>query len=62
MVPTLQLTVSDYTIVSQVRIRKLLFRLFPIISVSQKIFSIFFLTMEKIGIGEKVFCYHNISN
>ena len=62
MVPTLQLTVSDYTIVSQVRIRKLLFRLFPIISVSQNFFYIFFLTLEKIGIDEKVICYHNISN
>ena len=27
-----------------------------------KIFSIFFLTLEKIGIDEKVICYHNISN
>ena len=40
----------------------LFFRLFPIISISQKIFSIFFLTLEKIGIDEKVICYHNISN
>ena len=39
-----------------------IFRLFPIISISQKIFSIFFLTLEKIGIDEKVICYHNISN
>ena len=39
-----------------------LFRLFPIISISQKNFSIFFLTLEKIGIDEKVICYHNISN
>ena len=39
-----------------------LFRLFPIISVSQKFFSFFFLTLEKIGIDEKVICYHNISN
>ena len=38
------------------------FRLFPIISISQKIFLIFFLTLEKIGIDEKVICYHNISN
>ena len=38
------------------------FRLFPIISISQKIFSIFFLTLEKIGIDKKVICYHNISN
>ena len=38
------------------------FRLFPIISISQKIFSIFFLTLEKIGIDEKVICCHNISN
>lgn len=38
------------------------FRLFPIISISQNIFSIFFLTLEKIGIDEKVICYHNISN
>ena len=40
----------------------MLFRLFPIISISQKFFSIFFLTLEKIGIDEKVICYHNISN
>ena len=33
------------------------FRLFPIISISH-----FFLTLEKIGIDEKVICYHNISN
>ena len=39
-----------------------IFRLFPIISISQKFFSIFFLTLEKIGIDEKVICYHNISN
>ena len=39
-----------------------IFRLFPIISISQKIFSIFFLTLEKIGIDEKVICCHNISN
>ena len=39
-----------------------LFRLFPILSISQKFFSIFFLTLEKIGIDEKVICYHNISN
>ena len=38
------------------------FRLFPIISISQKFFSIFFLTLENIGIDEKVICYHNISN
>ena len=42
--------------------RKTLFCLFPIISISQKIFSFFFLTLEKIGIDEKVICYHNISN
>ena len=41
---------------------KYLFRLFPIISISQKFFSFFFLTLEKIGIDEKVICYHNISN
>ena len=41
---------------------KCFFRLFPIISISQKIFSFFFLTLEKIGIDEKVICYHNISN
>ena len=39
-----------------------IFRLFPIISISQKFFTIFFLTLEKIGIDEKVICYHNISN
>ena len=39
-----------------------LFRLFPIISISQKFFSIFFHTLEKIGIDKKVICYHNISN
>ena len=39
-----------------------LFRLFPIISISQKFFSFFFLTLEKIGIDEKVICCHNISN
>ena len=38
------------------------FRLFPIISISQNFFSIFFLTLEKIGIDEKVICYHNIPN
>ena len=43
-------------------VQNLFFRLFPIISISQKIFSIFFLTLEKIGIDEKVICYHNISN
>ena len=41
---------------------KVLFRLFPIISISQKFLIIFFLTLEKIGIDEKVICYHNISN
>ena len=41
---------------------KILFRLFPIISISQKFFSFFFLALEKIGIDEKVICYHNISN
>ena len=40
----------------------LFFRLFSIISISQKIFSIFFLTLEKIGIDKKVIYYHNISN
>ena len=40
----------------------IIFHLFPIISISQKFFSIFFLTLEKIGIDEKVICYHNISN
>ena len=38
----------------------LIFRLFPIISISQKFFSFFSLTLEKIGIDEKVICYHNI--
>ena len=42
--------------------KKTIFRLFPIISISQNFFSIFFLTLEKIGIDEKVICYHNISN
>ena len=41
---------------------KCIFRLFPIISISQKIFSIFFLTLEKIGKDKKVICYHNSSN
>ena len=41
---------------------KYFFRLFPIISISQKFFKIFFLTQEKIGIDKKVICYHNISN
>ena len=41
---------------------EIIFRLFPIISISQKFFSIFFLTLEKKGIDEKVICYHNISN
>ena len=44
------------------RSRNDIFRLFPIISISQKFFSIFFLTLEKIGIDEKVLCYRNISN
>ena len=39
-----------------------IFRLFPIISISQKFFSFFFLKLEKIGIDEKVICYHDISN
>ena len=43
-------------------VNTLFFRLFPIISIPQKIFSIFFLTLEKIGTDEKVICYHNISN
>ena len=42
--------------------QKSIFRLFPIISISQNFFSFFFLTLEKIGIDEKVICYHNISN
>ena len=42
--------------------RKTFFRLFPIISISQNFLIIFFLTLEKIGIDEKVICYHNISN
>ena len=42
--------------------RKSIFRLFPIISISQNFFLIFFLTLEKIGIDKKVICYHNISN
>ena len=42
--------------------KKYIFRLFIIISISQKFFTIFFLTLEKIGIDEKVICYHNISN
>ena len=42
--------------------KEIIFRLFTIISISQKFFSIFFLTLEKIGIDEKVICYHNISN
>ena len=32
------------------------FRLFPIISISQIFFLIFFLTLGKIGIDEKVIC------
>ena len=39
--------------------------LFPSISYYfhiPKIFLIFFLTLEKIGIDEKVICYHNISS
>ena len=43
-------------------VRNTFFRLFPIISLSQKFLIIFFLTLEKIGIDEKVICYHNISN
>ena len=43
-------------------VKKYFFRLFPIISIPQKFFSFFFLTLEKIGIDEKVICYHNISN
>ena len=39
-----------------------IFRLFPIISISQNFFLFFFLTLEKIGIDQKVICYHNISN
>ena len=42
--------------------KNVFFRLFPIISLSQKFLIIFFLTLEKIGIDEKVICYHNISN
>ena len=48
--------------VREEEVRKKLFRLFPIISLSQKFLIIFFLTLEKIGIDEKVICYHNISN
>ena len=33
---------------------KSIFRLFPIISIPQNFFSFFFLTLEKIGIEEKV--------
>ena len=51
----------DYTVCT-LNVRHDIFRLFPIISISQKFFSIFFLTLEKIGIDEKVICYHNISN
>ena len=46
----------------RVPVGKYIFRLFPIISISQNFFSFFFLTLEKIGIDEKVICYHNISN
>ena len=46
----------------KVLITKILFRLFPIISISQKFFYFFFLALGKIGIDEKVICYHNISN
>ena len=41
---------------------KIIFCLFPIISISQKFLLIFFLTLEKIGIDKKVICCHNISN
>ena len=41
---------------------KLIFRLFPIISISQKFCSIFFLGLEKIKKKKKVICYHNCSN
>ena len=44
------------------RVINRIFRLFPIISISQKFFSFFFLILEKIGIDEKVICYRNISN
>ena len=44
------------------RVSNIFFRLFPIISIAQKFFSIFFLKLEKIVIDEKVICYHNISN
>ena len=47
---------------SRKQVSNYIFRLFPIISISQRFFSIFFLTLEKIGIDEKVMCYHNISN
>ena len=53
---------KEIPIPSPKRANKNFFRLFPIISISQKFFSIFFLTLEKIGIDEKVICYHNISN
>ena len=49
----------DHALISR---KKKKIRLFPIISISQKFFSIFFLILEKIGIDEKVICYHNISN
>ena len=42
--------------------KNVFFCLFPIISISQNFLIIFFLTLEKIGIDEKVICYHNISN
>ena len=42
-------TVSQCT---TVRFEKKLFRLFPIISISQNFLIIFFLTLEKIGIDE----------
>merc|ERR1711956_10383 len=45
-----------------VHLSNVFFRLFPIISISQNFLIIFFLTLEKIGIDEKVICYHNISN
>ena len=42
----------DEEVIFQLDAEKYIFRLFPIISISQKIFSIFFLTLEKIGIDE----------
>ena len=54
--------ILENKVVQKLELEKNIFRLFPIISMSQKFFSFFFLTLEKIGIDEKVICYHNISN